>query len=86
MSIRSPEKKPIYIPSVFPRIKPNEATTMINKFGAIFAKERVWNVVVCKTKHIEIIINNTIFLGIVTPNALLLCYFCCSNVSNFLNL
>ena len=32
--------------------------------GAIFAKESAWNVVVCKTKHMEMIINKTIFLAI----------------------
>ena len=59
MSIRSPEIKPITIPSFFPRISPNEATTMINKFGATVKKGIALNVVVCKTKHIEIIINRT---------------------------
>lgn len=38
MSIRSPEKKPMNIPSVFPRIKPKDATTIINKFGAMLMK------------------------------------------------
>lgn len=65
MSIRSPEIKPIYIPSRFPRMSPKAATIIIMRFGAIPANDRVWNVVVCNTKHIEIIINNTIFLSIV---------------------
>jgi hypothetical protein len=64
MSIRSPEIKPTYIPSFLPRIKPKEDTTIIIRFGEIFANERVWNVVVCKTKHIEIIQNKTNFLAI----------------------
>ena len=60
MSTRSPEKNPIYIPSVFPRIRPNAATTIIKRFGVIPAKEIDCSVVVCNTKHIEIIINTII--------------------------
>lgn len=67
MSITNPEKKPTYIPSVFPRINPNEATKIINRLGEMPAKEIDWKTVVCKTKHMEININKTIFLGILIP-------------------
>ena len=60
MSIRSPLNNPIHSPSFLPRINPNDDTAIINRFGDIPAIAKDLNKVVCNTKHIVIMMNNTI--------------------------
>lgn len=46
-----PEKKPTYIPSVRPFIKPKAEVRIIRRFGAIPAKDKNLNSVVCSKKQ-----------------------------------
>ena len=62
MSKISPVKKPMYIPSLRPRINPKEDTTTTKRLDDIEANDSVWNKVVCNKKQMNIMTNTVIFL------------------------
>ena len=48
ISVSSPQKKPVSIPDLRPRIRPKETVRIIRRFGLIDAMEIIWQTVDCK--------------------------------------
>ena len=71
ISIRRPDKKPMYMPSFLPLMKPNAEVMISSIFGTIPASVIDLNNVVCRRYPIIIMIATTILLNSISIKILL---------------